>query len=406
MNFTQSFKLAIKSLMLSKMRALLTMLGIIIGVAAVIIITSLGNGMQNYMNAQFEQLGSNLIQVMVYGRGEGGTRDVDTDDMYALVEKYPQYLSGVTPYVSATAKVRQGTVDFDRTSVYGVSEAFYRTDTQKTMQGSSLEEGRFLRYIDVERHQNVCVIGSYLAENAFQTDPLGQTISVSGVPYTVVGVLATDEDRDVMAQLMGGGDNGKLIMPYTSAMRLTNMHSVTNVEVYIQDTDYTDQTVDDLETVLNAAFNYKDDSYSVINMESLLDTMNMMMDVMTGLLAGIASISLLVGGIGIMNMMLVSVTERTTEIGLRKALGAQPRQIQLQFLIESFVLSVLGGLIGLILGLAVSYYFSGYMDIPFRISSFAISLGLGFSAAVGVIFGWAPARKASRLDPIDALRSM
>ena len=149
MNFTQSFKLAIKSLLLSKMRALLTMLGIIIGVAAVIIITSLGNGMQNYMNAQFEQLGSNLIQVMVYGRGEGGTRDVSTEDMYALVEKYPQYLSGVTPYVSATAKVRQGTEDFDRTSIYGVSEAFYRADTQKTMQGSSLENGRFLRYIDV-----------------------------------------------------------------------------------------------------------------------------------------------------------------------------------------------------------------------------------------------------------------
>ena len=141
MNFTQSFKLAIKSLLLSKMRALLTMLGIIIGVAAVIIITSLGNGMQNYMNAQFEQLGSNLIQVMVYGRGEGGTRDVSTEDMYALVEKYPQYLSGVTPYVSATAKVRQGTEDFDRTSIYGVSEAFYRADTQKTI-GSFLRPGR------------------------------------------------------------------------------------------------------------------------------------------------------------------------------------------------------------------------------------------------------------------------
>ncbi len=141
MNFTQSFKLAIKSLMLSKMRALLTMLGIIIGVAAVIIITSLGNGMQNYMNAQFEQLGSNLIQVMVYGRGEGGTRDVDTDDMYALVEKYPQYLSGVTPYVSATANVRQGTEDFDRTSVYGVSEAFYRDRHPEDHAGLQSGEG-------------------------------------------------------------------------------------------------------------------------------------------------------------------------------------------------------------------------------------------------------------------------
>ena len=214
MNFTQSFKLAIKSLLLSKMRALLTMLGIIIGVAAVIIITSLGNGMQNYMNAQFEQLGSNLIQVMVYGRGEGGTRDVSTEDMYALVEKYPQYLSGVTPYVSATAKVRQGTEDFDRTSIYGVSEAFYRADTQKTMQGSSLENGRFLRYIDVERHQNVCVIGSYLAENAFRTDPLGQTISVSGVPYMVVGVLAESGDSTE------GSVDDVIYIPYANAQRL------------------------------------------------------------------------------------------------------------------------------------------------------------------------------------------
>ena len=182
MNFTQSFKLALKSLKTSKMRAFLTMLGIIIGVGAVIVILSLGNGMTNMMNSQFEKMGSNLIQVMTYGRGTGGTRDVDVEDLYELVDKYPQYLTGVTPYVSASAKVRYQADDYDRTSVYGVSEAFFKEDTKGTMQGETLGEGRFLSYIDVSRNQNVCVIGSYLAETAFRGDALGKTISLSGVP--------------------------------------------------------------------------------------------------------------------------------------------------------------------------------------------------------------------------------
>ena len=323
MNFTQSFKLAIKSLMLSKMRALLTMLGIIIGVAAVIIITSLGNGMQNYMNAQFEQLGSNLIQVMVYGRGEGGTRDVDTDDMYALVEKYPQYLSGVTPYVSATAKVRQGTVDFDRTSVYGVSEAFYRTDTQKTMQGSSLEEGRFLRYIDVERHQNVCVIGSYLAENAFQTDPLGQTISVSGVPYTVVGVLAESGDSTE-----GSGDD-VIYIPYANAQRLGGGYG----DMYLMTSTDRDTASAAKGIIENRLFKtyQSSDYYMVMTSAEMMDAMDSMLNTLMMILILIAAISLLVGGIGIMNIMLVSVTERTREIGIRKSLGAKCRDIRSQF---------------------------------------------------------------------------
>ena len=194
MNFAQSFKLALKSLKTSKMRAFLTMLGIIIGVGAVIVILSLGNGMTNMMNSQFEKMGSNLIQVMTYGRGTGGTRDVDVEDLYELVDKYPQYLTGVTPYVSASAKVRYQTDDYARTSVYGVSEAFFKEDTKGTMQGETLAEGRFLSYIDVDRHQNVCVIGDYLAQTAFRGDALGKTISLSGVPYTVIGVLSKSGD--------------------------------------------------------------------------------------------------------------------------------------------------------------------------------------------------------------------
>ena len=346
MNFTQSFKLAIKSLLLSKMRALLTMLGIIIGVAAVIIITSLGNGMQNYMNAQFEQLGSNLIQVMVYGRGEGGTRDVSTEDMYALVEKYPQYLSGVTPYVSATAKVRQGTEDFDRTSIYGVSEAFYRADTQKTMQGSSLENGRFLRYIDVERHQNVCVIGSYLAENAFRTDPLGQTISVSGVPYMVVGVLAESGDSTE------GSVDDVIYIPYANAQRLGGGYG----DMYLMTSTDRDTASAAKGIIENRLFKtyQSSDYYMVMTSAEMMDAMDSMLNTLMMILILIAAISLLVGGIGIMNIMLVSVTERTREIGIRKSLGAKCRDIRSQFIIEAGTTSAIGGAIGIILGILMA----------------------------------------------------
>jgi len=181
---------------------------------------------------------------------------------------------------------------------------------------------------------------------------------------------------------------------------------VTSLEVYAKDPDATDALTEELEALLDAAFNYKDDSYSIINMESLLSVMDTMMDLMTNLLVGIASIALLVGGIGIMNMMLVSVTERTNEIGLRKALGARPRSIQVQFLMESIILSLLGGAIGVVLGEVVSVILSDVMSIVFVFSPGAVALGVGFSLAVGVIFGWAPARKASNLNPIDALRSM
>ena len=191
MNFGQSFKLAIKSLLTSKMRSLLTMLGIIIGVAAVIIITSLGNGMQNYMNDQFEQMGSNLVQVYVYP--SGSSMDVTASDMFALVEKYPKYLTGVTPYVNVSGTVRQGSDEFKRTSVYGVGETFYNSSKSTTMQGSSLGKGRFLSYVDVERAQPVCVIGAYIEKEAFGGDALGKTLTVSGAPFTVVGLFAVLE---------------------------------------------------------------------------------------------------------------------------------------------------------------------------------------------------------------------
>lgn len=211
---------------------------------------------------------------------------------------------------------------------------------------------------------------------------------------------------DLMSQISGSGDNGRMIIPYTTAMKLAGTSSITSVEVYVDQTTEMDGVIDAIETVLNDAFNHKDNAFRVINMQSLLETMNIMKSMMMTLLAGIASIALVVGGIGIMNMMLVSVTERTTEIGLRKALGAKPGQIQLQFLIESIMLSIIGGLLGVAVGLSVCYILCNALGTSFVISTWSIALGVGFSAAVGIIFGWAPARKASILNPIDALRSV
>ena len=412
MNFTQSFKLALKSLKTSKMRAFLTMLGIIIGVGAVIVILSLGNGMTNMMNSQFEKMGSNLIQVMTYGRGTGGTRDVDVEDLYELVDKYPQYLTGVTPYVSASAKVRYQTDDYARTSVYGVSEAFFKEDTKGTMQGETLAEGRFLSYIDVDRHQNVCVIGDYLAQTAFRGDALGKTISLSGVPYTVIGVLSKSGDSSE------GSADDVIYIPYENAQRMGTGTMMMGTDEMFLLTATSRDTASAAKGIVEKRL-YKtyqsSDYYMVMTSAEMMDAMNTMMNTMMIVLVAIAAISLLVGGIGIMNIMLVSVTERTREIGIRKSLGAKQKDIRGQFVIEAGTTSAVGGGLGIVFGLllaraatiAVGAIMSSSMNgITFSavptLSDIAVSFGV--SVGIGVLFGYLPANKAAKLNPIDALR--
>jgi putative ABC transport system permease protein len=403
MSFAQSFRLALKSLLTSKMRALLTMLGIIIGVAAVIIITSLGNGMQNYMNAQFEQLGANLVQAQIYS--DGSSRSVDADDMYALVTKYPQYLSGVTPYVQSQTAIRQGSDEFERTKVYGVSETFLNEKGQ-TMTGSTLGQGRFLSYIDVERQQAVCVIGQYLAREAFRGDALGKSLSIGGTPYTVIGVL------DTAADLTEGSTDDCVYIPYTRAEYLSAGSYYTLYMFTSTSKETASAAKGIVENYLFKVFQ-DTDFYFVMTSAEMMDAMDSMLNTLMMILILIAAISLLVGGIGIMNIMLVSVTERTREIGIRKSLGAKRRDVRSQFIIEAGTTSAIGGVIGIILGvimaniltnviaLALGTGNDGFVAIP-TLSGIAVAFFV--SVGVGILFGYLPANKAAKLNPIDALR--
>ena len=407
MNFGQSFRLALKSLMTSKMRALLTMLGIIIGVGAVIVISRLGNGMQNMMHEQFEKLGANLVQVQVFMYG-GDSRSVDPDDMYELVDKYPQYISGVTPYVSAQLAVRQGSEDFERTSIYGVGETFLN-ERGATMSGQNLGKGRFISYIDAARYQNVCVIGAYLEEEAFQGDALGKQLSIGGEHFTVIGVLEKNSDMSE-----GSGDD-IIYLPYTTALRLSgsadaSMYMFTSTS---KDTAATAKGI--IENRLYKTFQ-SSDYYFVMTSAEMMDAMNAMMGTMMAVLVAIAAISLLVGGIGIMNIMLVSVTERTREIGIRKSLGAKRKDIRGQFIIEAGTTSAIGGVLGILVGIGLASLAgsliggmmtssmgggSTFSAVP-NLSSVAVAFGV--SVGIGILFGYLPAQKAAALNPIDALR--
>ena len=407
MNFGQSFRLALKSLMTSKMRALLTMLGIIIGVGAVIVITSLGNGMQNMMNEQFEKLGANLVQVQLFMYG-GDSRSVDPDDMYELVDKYPQYISGVTPYVSAQLAVRQGSEDFERTSIYGVGETVLN-ERGATMSGQNLGKGRFISYIDAARYQNVCVIGAYLEEEAFQGDALGKQLSIGGEHFTVIGVLEKNSDMSE-----GSGDD-IIYLPYTTALRLSGS---ADASIYMftstsKDTAATAKGI--IENRLYKTFQ-SSDYYFVMTSAEMMDAMNAMMGTMMAVLVAIAAISLLVGGIGIMNIMLVSVTERTREIGIRKSLGAKRKDIRGQFIIEAGTTSAIGGVLGILVGIGLASLAgsliggmmtssmgggSTFSAVP-NLSSVAVAFGV--SVGIGILFGYLPAKKAAALNPIDALR--
>lgn len=391
----QSIKMSLQNIKSNKMRTFLTTLGIIIGVAAVIAMITIVNGVIDTVLGQFSSLGAGTLSVTINGSAlKSGLTETDLQNLSEL-----DNVAGISPSVTIRTSAARGTDFLDNVSVEGKNDYYFQ-------KGDLISYGRGLTKSDVENESYVCIIDQDLADNLFLGEnPIGQQVIVNGIRYTVVGLEGTDNSLMSAMAIMGASTDGTIIIPYTNAMKMAGSSSITSLEIYITDTERTDELTNDVEAVLYKAFNENEDCYSTFSMDSLLDTMNKMMSTMTYMLAGIASIALLVGGIGIMNMMLVSVSERTKEIGLRKAMGATPGRIQLQFLLEAIVLSLMGGIIGVILGLIISFVGAQLLDTNFTISMSAIALGVGFSAAVGIIFGWAPARKASALNPIDALRS-
>ena len=394
----ESIGMSVDNIRGNKLRSFLTTLGIIIGVAAIIALMTVVQGATDTMNAQFDAMGLGTLRVQITGTAL--KRGLTDADIQTLIDC--EHVAGVSPSLSAKVTAKRGDVWSEKITVSGNDGAFFAHNPDL------LARGRAINEIDVRENSRVCLLDGDAAKTLFfGEDPLGQTLYLNGREYTVFGMVDEEENVSLFSQiLLGGTGDGMVYVPYTSAKKLLGTSTASTLEVYVTDPDETDAAVEEMEAVLDAIFNYKDDTYTIINMESMTEAMNLMTSMMMSLLVGIASIALLVGGIGIMNMMLVTVTERTTEIGLRKALGAEPGQIQIQFLIEAIILSLLGGVLGAALGLTIAIVICANTEITFALNTFAIVLGVGFSGAVGIIFGWAPARKASNLNPIDALRSV
>ena len=393
MSILETFGLALKNIASSKTRSLLTMLGIIIGVAAVIVIVGLGNGLEQYMTDSFSGLGTNTLTVSVTSRGS--TRSLSVDDMYDIVEENSRYLALCSPTVSMPGMVKIGSDTLSSTSVQGVSEDYL------TMAGASVASGRGLLYSDMATRAKVCVIGAYLDLAYYGGNAVGQTLRVYGQSYTIVGVLARQDDT-----LEEGGSDDCLYLPYTTASRVAG--EVSSYTITVVDEGAINESVDALESALYAVF-ASDSYYTVTSMAEMAETMTSMINILVAVLAGIAAISLVVGGIGIMNIMLVSVTERTREIGIRKSLGAKERYIMQQFVIEAASTSALGGVIGILMGYllstAASQVVTRLMEETLAVSPTlgAVAMAFGISVGIGVLFGYLPAKKAARLNPIDAL---
>ncbi len=403
MLFTELLKMAGLSLVANKLRTILTMLGIIIGVSAVIALVSVGMGVRKNVTDSISRLGSNLLMVMSGSSNRGGVRggagSVQTltyDDAKAIKSKIKD-VAYVSPTAQGSYQVVYGHENWS-TTVTGVIPEY------AAIQSLTMQSGIFFSEHDVDVRSRVAVIGTTVATNLFgSVNPVGKKIRVGNAPYTVIGLIASKGQSSV-----GQDQDDVVLIPLTTAQeRLMGITYVRSINVQVADADKMDEVQANIEKLLRQRHRIRagaDDDFNVRNLTSLMETMNETTTMITLLLGSIAGISLIVGGIGIMNIMMVSVTERTREIGIRKAIGATYNSIMMQFLIESTMISILGGIIGIFLGIGLAQAISKFGNFTTVISGESIIASFGFSLFVGVFFGMLPARKAAKLDPIDALR--
>ncbi|MFE4704905.1 ABC transporter permease [Peribacillus simplex] len=387
LNLSESMKMAIRSIKTNKVRAFLTMLGIIIGVASVIVLVSIGQGSSQSVQDEINSLGTNLITVSV----------TDTDSVELTDDTIEQFkelngISEVAPVVTGRVYAKNGEAAA-QVSMTGATSSYL------SVRDLELSQGRFLTDMETELRSKVVVLGSDTASTLFENQKaVDQNVLIGGVSYRVIGVLKS------VGTSMGSSGDDVIIAPITTAERATGSTTIGTVYLKAENENIIDRAMYQVQGTMTTSFPEQSDNYSVSNQEDLMDTMSSVSDTFTLMLGGIASISLLVGGIGIMNIMLVSVSERTKEIGIRKAIGANRKSILLQFLIEAMVLSCLGGLLGVGIGLGIAKLISVFSSLTISYSWSVTLFAFLFSILIGIMFGVFPANKASRLNPIQALR--
>ena len=404
MNGTNLFKIALRALANNKMRAFLTMLGIIIGVASVITMLAIGQGSKRSIQAQISEMGSNIIMIHPGGERRGGVR-MDPSEMqtlkltdYEALRDETNFLAAVSPNVSSSGQLIAGNNNYP-SSISGVGTEYL------DIRQLSIEQGEMFSEADIQVSAKVCVIGQTIVDNLFPggEDPVGRVIRFNQVPFRVVGVLKSKGYNS-----MGMDQDDIVLAPYTTVMkRLLAQTYLAGIFASALSEDMTDYATDEITTILRR--NHKlqedeDDDFTIRSQQELSSMLNSTTDLMTTLLACIAGISLVVGGIGIMNIMYVSVTERTREIGLRMSVGARGIDILAQFLIEAILISITGGLIGVVVGCGASVVVKNVAHWPIYIQAWSVFLSFAVCTVTGVFFGWYPAKKAAQLDPIEAIR--
>lgn len=404
MNFANLFRIALKALGNNKFRGFLTMLGIIIGVGSVITMLAIGQGSKKSIQAEISEMGSNMIMIHPGEDMRGGVR-LSADDMQTLkvkdfedIRQECGHVSLASPSVNSTGQAVYG-ANNTPTSVYGVNEEFL------DIRGYKVQDGDIFSEQDIKTAAKVCLVGKTVIDQLFTNgeNPVGKVIRFGSIPFRIVGVLESKGYNS-----MGMDQDNLIITPYTTVMkRILAVTYLQEIVCSALSEEYTDEGISEITDVLRRNHKLKeadDDDFNIRSQQELSSMMTSTSDMMSTLLAAVAGISLLVGGIGIMNIMYVSVTERTKEIGLRMSIGAKGRDILAQFLIEATLISITGGLLGVILGVAASYIVKAVLSYPILIQPWSIVVSFLVCTIIGIFFGWYPARKASNLDPIEAIR--